>query len=65
MDGVAATERAEELRERCGDVPVVAATAFDTYGMRDAATEAGCNTYPLKSLDLDELESVISELFTG
>jgi DNA-binding NarL/FixJ family response regulator len=65
MDGRAAKERAEELRDRCGDVPVVAATAFDTNGTRGAATEAGSNTYPFKSLDLDEPESVISGLFTG
>ena len=62
MDGLAATERIRELREKCGDVPIVAATAFDTYGMRDAAFEAGCNAYLLKPLDLDELESVIAGL---
>jgi CheY-like chemotaxis protein len=62
MDGLAATERIRELRDRCGDVPIVAATAFDTYGIRDAALEAGCNAYLLKPLDLDELVSVIAGL---
>jgi len=65
MDGLAATERIRELRERCGDVPIVAATAFDTYGMREAAMEAGCNAYLLKPLDLDEFESVIAGLLSG
>lgn len=32
MDGLAATERTEELRDRCGDMPGLAATAFDTCG---------------------------------
>jgi CheY-like chemotaxis protein len=65
MDGLAATERIRELRERCGDVPIVAATAFDTYGMREAALEAGCDAYLLKPFDLDELESVIARLLPG
>jgi DNA-binding response OmpR family regulator len=39
----------------------MAATALDTYGMR----EAGCNAYLLKPLDLDELESVIAGLLSG
>ncbi|HEX8151342.1 MAG TPA: response regulator [Pyrinomonadaceae bacterium] len=64
MDGLAATERIRELRDRCGNVPVVAVTAFDTYGMRDAALEAGCDVYLLKPLALDELESVIAGLLS-
>jgi DNA-binding response OmpR family regulator len=43
-------------------VPIVAVTAFDTYGMRDAALEAGCDAYLLKPLALDELESVVAGL---
>lgn len=62
MDGLAATERIRELKDRCGDVPVVAITAFDTYGMKEAATEAGCNAYLIKPLALDELESVVAAL---
>jgi CheY-like chemotaxis protein len=62
MDGLAATERIRELRDKCGNIPVVAITAFDTYGMREAAAEVGCNAYLLKPLDLDELESVIAGL---
>jgi CheY-like chemotaxis protein len=60
MDGLAATGRIRELRDRCGDVPIVAVTAFDTYGMRDAALEVGCNAYLLKPLALDELEEVVA-----
>lgn len=65
MDGLAATERIRELKDKCGNIPVVAVTAYDTYGMRDAATEVGCNAYLLKPLDLDELESVIAGLLTA
>lgn len=62
MDGLAATERIRELRDKCGRVPIVAVTAFDTYGMRDAAFEAGCNAYLLKPLAFDELEAVVAGL---
>jgi CheY-like chemotaxis protein len=62
MDGLAATERIRQLRDRCGDMPIVAVTAFDTYGMREAALVAGCDAYLLKPLALDEVESVIAAL---
>ena len=62
MDGLAATERIRELKDKRGNVPVVAVTAFDTYGMKEAALEAGCNAYLLKPLVLDELESVVAAL---
>ena len=62
LDGLAATGRIRDLKDRCGDIPVVAVTAFDTYGMREAAREAGCDAYLLKPLALDELESVVERL---
>ncbi len=52
------------MKDRCGEIPVVAVTAFDTYGMREAALEVGCDAYLLKPLDLDEFESVIARLLT-
>lgn len=64
MDGLAATEHIRRLRDVCGDIPIVACTAYDTYGMKEAAMEAGCDAYLLKPLDLDELESVIAGLLT-
>jgi len=51
----AATERIRQFKYECGDIPIVAVTAFDTYGMRDAAAEAGCDAYLLKPLALDEM----------
>ena len=62
MDGLAATERIRQLRDECGNIPTVAVTAYDTYGMREAALEAGCDAYLLKPLALDELESVVTGL---
>jgi CheY-like chemotaxis protein len=65
MDGLAATERIRELKEKCGDVAIVTVTAFDTYGMREAAVEAGCDAYLLKPLALDELEAVVAGLLSA
>ena len=65
MDGLAATERIREMKDRCGDIPVVAVTAFDTYGMREAALEAGCDAYLLKPLVLDELAEVVERLLAA
>jgi CheY-like chemotaxis protein len=65
MDGLAAAGRIRELKDRCGDVPIVAVTAFDTYGMREGAREAGCDAYLLKPLALDELESVVAGLLVA
>jgi len=65
MDGLAATERIRELKEKCGDVAIVAVTAFDTYGMKEAALEAGCDAYLLKPLALDELEAVVERLLAA
>jgi CheY-like chemotaxis protein len=62
LDGLAATERIRQLRNECGDIPIVAVTAFDYHGIREAALEAGCDAYLLKPLALDELESVVAGL---
>ena len=65
LDGLAATERIRKLKEKCGDVAIVAVTAFDTYGMKEAALEAGCDAYLLKPLALDELEAVVERLLAA
>ena len=62
MDGLAAAERIRHFKYECGDIPVVAVTAFDTCGMREAAHEAGCDAYLPKPLALDEPESVVERL---
>jgi two-component system response regulator MprA len=61
LDGLTATERIRQYREHRFGVPIVAITAFDTYGMKEAAIEAGCNEYLLKPLDLDQLGNVLRQ----
>jgi len=64
LDGLAATER---IRAHChlSDVPIIALTAHDTYGIREAAFEAGCQNYLLKPLRPGELERALREALPG
>jgi two-component system, cell cycle response regulator DivK len=40
-------------------VPIVAITAFDVYGRREEALEAGCNEYVPKPIDFDLLDETV------
>ena len=59
LDGLATAQKIRELRGVCGDVPIVAVTAFDTYGMREAALEAGCDDYLTKPIDISDLDRAL------
>lgn len=61
QDGLAATRRIREESE-LQDVPVVALTAFDTDGFRQAAFDAGFNGYLTKPIDFDRLQNLIAKL---
>ncbi|HEY0170894.1 MAG TPA: response regulator [Pyrinomonadaceae bacterium] len=61
QDGLAATRRIREEAE-FQDVPVVALTAFDTDGFRQAAFDAGFNGYLTKPIDFDRLRNLMSKL---
>lgn len=61
LDGLTTTERIRQFRAKQAQIPIVAITAFDTFGMKEAALEAGCNEYLLKPLDLDQLGSLLRQ----
>jgi two-component system, OmpR family, response regulator RpaB len=62
MDGLKAIE---EIRKIKGEqVPIVAMTAFDTYGMKEAAIQVGCNEYLNKPLNISQLESLVRDYLT-
>jgi two-component system, cell cycle response regulator DivK len=61
LDGLTTTERIRQYREHRFGIPIVVITAFDTYGMKEAAIEAGCNEYLQKPLDLDQLGNVLRQ----
>lgn len=64
QDGLAATRRIREEAE-LQSLPVIALTAFDTDGFRQAAFDAGFDGYLTKPIDFDRLRSLMSKLLSG
>ena len=64
LDGLAATEEIRTHGE-LDAVPIIAVTAYDTYGIREAALEAGCQEYLLKPLNLGALERTLRSALPG
>ena len=62
LDGLETIKHVRQMQGTLEQVPIVAITAFDVYGMEQAAREAGCNEYISKPLDLDELNKKLSGL---
>jgi len=63
VDGLAATETIRQIEGQCEHVPIIAITAHDTYGMKDAALAAGCSDYVRKPIDENEFERVLHRIF--
>lgn len=62
LDGL---ETIRNLRSLEGDgthTPIIAITAYDVYGMEEAAFETGCNVYLSKPLNLEELDRAVKSL---
>ncbi len=62
MDGLTAARKIRECRELCAGVPMVAVTAYHTYGMKEAAEEAGCDAYVAKPIDQAEFDRTLRRL---
>lgn len=62
VDGLEAIKKIRKLESPGEHVPIVAITAFDVYGMKEAALEIGCNTYLSKPLDMEELDRTLKGL---
>ena len=62
VDGLETIKEIRKLEAPGEHVPIVAITAFDVYGMKEAALETGCNTYLSKPLDMDELDRALKSL---
>jgi CheY-like chemotaxis protein len=65
VDGLSAATQIREGNGRCRNVPILAITAFDTYGMREAAIEAGFDDYITQPFDLSEFNRVLRRLMPG
>lgn len=62
LDGLETVRNFRKLEGNGDRTPIVAITAYDVYGMEEAALETGCNTYLSKPLDLAELDRALKGL---
>ena len=64
MDGLETIRDYRRLEGEGGGVqtPIIAITAYDVYGMEEAALETGCNIYLSKPLKLEELDRAVKSL---
>lgn len=62
LDGLETVRSFRKLEGAGDQTPIVAITAYDVYGMEEAALETGCNTYLSKPLDLAELDRALKGL---
>ena len=65
MDGLAATEQIRQCKELCKEVTILAITAHDTLGMKEAALEVGCDGYLTKPIDFDHLQKIIDRIMVS
>src|SRR5437764_7856755 len=61
VDGLPVARRIREAKGLRGPV-IVAVTAYDTYGLREAALEAGCDEYIAKPVEVDDLRKLMDRL---
>jgi CheY-like chemotaxis protein len=62
LDGLETIRSFRQLEGNGEHIPIVAITAYDVYGMEEAALETGCNRYLSKPLDLEELDRTLKSL---
>jgi len=62
VDGLETIKKVRDQEPPGEHIPIVAITAFDVYGMKEAALELGCSTYLSKPLDMDELDRELKGL---
>lgn len=62
LDGLETIKSFRKLEGKGDHTPIVAITAYDVYGMEEAALETGSNVYLTKPLDLEQLDRAIRSL---
>ena len=62
LDGLETIRSFRKLEGEGHHTPIVAITAYDVYGMEEAALETGSNVYLTKPLDLTELDRALKGL---
>jgi len=62
LDGLETIKSFRKLEGDGDHTPIVAITAYDVYGMEEAALETGSNVYLTKPLDLEDLDRALKGL---
>ena len=62
LDGLETIRSFRKLEGEGDHTPIVAITAYDVYGMEEAAMEIGSNVYLTKPLDLEDLDHALKSL---
>ena len=62
LDGLETIKNFRKLEGEGDHTPIVAITAYDVYGMEEAAMENGTSVYLTKPLDLEELDRALKGL---
>lgn len=62
LDGLETIRSFRKLEGEGDHTPIVAITAYDVYGMEEAALELGSNVYLTKPLNLEELDRALKGL---
>ena len=62
LDGLETIKNYRTLEAEGDYTPIIAITAYDVYGMEEAALETGCNVYLSKPLNLEELDRAVKSL---
>jgi len=62
LDGLETIRSFRRLEPDDKQTPIIAITAYDVYGMEEAALQTGCNIYLSKPLRLEELDRAVKSL---
>ena len=62
LDGLETIRNFRKLEGDGDHTPIIAITAYDVYGMEEAALETGCNVYLSKPLNLEDLDRAMKNL---
>ena len=62
LDGLETIKKFRKLEGDGDHTPIVTITAYDVYGMEEAALETGSNVYLTKPLDLEDLDRALKDL---
>jgi CheY-like chemotaxis protein len=62
LDGLETIKSFRKLEGEGDHTPIVTITAYDVYGMEEAALETGSNAYLTKPLDLEDLDRALKNL---